>query len=482
MDIKKFLEIEKKYALYSANIDGINYWNYSRVQIWNYEICTRKLNLQDAHPKKKIGFVDKIKIGIRLIKNSLWKGEVNQTDVLFLAHERRVKIAGEYKCIYTEPLAENFSNSVTLDMPYEYKHLKPESRLKRYYVDYILVASSLYYRLNKFFKTRHYKNTLIQIQEQMAKPLEEMLNGYNVLVKIETWYEILNKKLLIAEFERRLYDRLLEKFKPRLIVEVVYYGMHSMMLNELAKKKEILTIELQHGTMHKDHAAYQINWDETIPQLPDKIFLFSDFWKKRINLPIGNDNLVVTGFPYFEENKDRYVANRRIKTGKNILFISQGTIGDSLSKFAVEVADKLLPEGYRIIYKLHPAEIGTWEENYSHLKNTGIEVEDGRKQNIYECFAESDIQIGVYSTAIYEGLGYGLKTFIYNVGHADTLRELADEGYAQIVNDSGELIKLLREENVAKKGEVFWSDNSLATMTEILQELLIKAKEKKEDE
>lgn len=472
VDIHKFLEIEEKYALYNRQINEINYWNYSRVQIWNGEICAQKLKLQEAHPKKKLELAVQMKNAITLIKNVIWRGKINtRADILFLAHERRTKIDGAYRCIYTEPLANIFTNCMVLDRPYEYKHLKPESNLKRYYIDYILIIGRLYYLMHKVLRTKHYKTSLSQVKSQTEQPLKEMIEVYQVPSSMEVLYEIILQKLLMAECEQKLYDKLLQKIRPKLIVEVVYYNMCSMTMNALAKKYGIVTVELQHGTMHKDHAAYQMNWKESMPQLPDKIFLFSDFWKKRLSLPIAEDNLVVTGFPYFEKNKNKYMVNRTQKAGKTILFISQGTIGDKLSRLALEVAHELLPRGYQIIYKLHPAETGVWEKKYAYLKDTDIKVETGEDRDIYECFAESDIQVGVYSTAIYEGLGFGLRTFIYNIGYADTMYELVDEGYAQIVSDSCELIKLLEEKNV-KKNNLFWQDNALYTMTKVLQELL----------
>ena len=470
MDISRFLEIEKKYALYEQRINNVNYWNYSRVQIWNFEIGAQKLGLQETHPTKKLSFFEKLKLAGGLLKNFMWRGKIfSNIDILFLAHERRTKIEGKYKCIYTEPLARMYPDSMTLDMPYEYRHIRPESDERRYYIDYILIIGNLYYQIHKLLKTGHYKKTLSLVKKQMEQPLKEILDSYQVSLPLEKFYMILLKKLLVVECERKLYDRLLIKVKPKIIVEVVYYGMHGMMLNELAKKHGIPTVELQHGAMYKDHAAYQFNWDNTIPQMPDKVFLFSYFWKERIRLPINKDSLVVTGFSYFEENRNRYIKNRTYQNRKTILFISQGTIGHMLSQLAVEVADVLLPE-YRIIYKLHPAEASIWKTRYPYLKDSGIEVVGNESKDIYEYFAISDIQVGVYSTAIYEGLGFGLRTFIYN--QANALYELVHAGYAQIVNNSCELAKLVREERELKSGDLFWSEHALDKMkTELNKQL-----------
>lgn len=59
-----------------------------------------------------------------------------------------------------------------------------------------------------------------------------------------------------------------------------------------------------------------------------------------------------------------YKTNKKPKKN-TILFISQKPIGRDLSKFAVALLDKLKgeKEEYRIIYKLHPAECPSWEED-----------------------------------------------------------------------------------------------------------------------
>lgn len=164
----------------------------------------------------------------------------------------------------------------------------------------------------------------------------------------------------------------------------------------------------------------------------------------------------------------------------NIIFVSQGTIGNKLSRLAVDLCERLKDGEYKIIYKLHPEEYMGWKTRYPWLAESKIQVIDSLEHNIYEYFAGCDIQIGVYSTAIYEGMGFGLKTYIYNIGHADTMRALCDQGYAEYVNDVTDLYNHIVEKNhqALQKGDMFWQKNSFNNMCREI-DLLLRDKERK---
>lgn len=55
------------------------------------------------------------------------------------------------------------------------------------------------------------------------------------------------------------------------------------------------------------------------------------------------------------------------------------------------------------------------ENDYPDLEQSGIEVIDNYKTELYYLFAISTYQVGALSsTAIFEGLYFGLQTFIYS--------------------------------------------------------------------
>lgn len=51
--------------------------------------------------------------------------------------KERVLENNKYICLYTEQIAEKYQNSVVLERPYNYKHLKPAKTNNIIYCDYI---------------------------------------------------------------------------------------------------------------------------------------------------------------------------------------------------------------------------------------------------------------------------------------------------------------------------------------------------------
>lgn len=472
MNIKSFLEIEKKYNLCHMEIGGINIWEYCRFEMWNSIICAERLQLQKAH---RIGSKKPI---FTLIKNSVCgymkyiSSAKKNVDVCFITHERRVKENEYYDCMYTESLIEMYPNSIVFEAPYKYGHLIPTRTANMIYTDWIVIIGNVYARLQKMFNTVAYRRIYEAIKEQWEMPFGEMKKEYELQAEFDRLIKIAIEKYFLCKIQYGMYESMLKKFSPKVIVEVCHYSRQCMLVNEIAKKMNIPTIEIQHGTMHADHVAYQYMVKEEIFQLPRRIFLFSDFWKTQLHMPIDGKNLITTGFPYFEKKLEKYKNIKKTSDKKTILFISQGTIGKQLSLLAVDLSRKLDENTYRIIYKLHPGEYSDWKKVYSELVKSNIEVVDNSEKNIYEYFSVADVQIGVYSTAIYEGLGFGLQTMLYNIAHADTMSELVENEYAVFVNNADEILEELKKEKNMCVGNIFWKRNALENMNAEIKKYL----------
>ena len=88
----------------------------------------------------------------------------------------------------------------------------------------------------------------------------------------------------------------------------------------------------------------------------------------------------------------------------------------------LEVIHKL--ERYQIYYKLHPEEYILYKgyQSYTELalfKNIFF-LKDC---DLYKELAESAYQIGVFSTALYEGMSFNCKTILYNLAGIDYILE-----------------------------------------------------------
>jgi len=110
----------------------------------------------------------------------------------------------------------------------------------------------------------------------------------------------------------------------------------------------------------------------------------------------------------------------------------------------MEVGQKM-PD-YSIIFKLHPKQYGSWREQFREMlcavpPNVSILGEKG--PSLYELFATSAIQVGVFSTALYEGLGFGLRTIICQLPGYIFVEKLIEAKYADLAKNGQDIIRLI---------------------------------------
>lgn len=465
LDISHFIRIEEKYDLYHIQINGVCPWMYFRFSFWNYQICKELLQLSEHIQKEsnKTQYIQRLKS----VTGTVVRGNAKQlcpADILFCPHPRRIRGDEYYECIYTDWLVKKYCNSVSVEEPYKNQHFSPVYADHVYYTDLLRTKSALYAKIHRHLRTGEYRKIYSGIEKNFAAALEEIGQAYHYAIPCQKIYTCLSQLVIEIPLLKKEFRQVLRQVAPRLIVEVVYYNKRCMVLNELAKELGIPTVELQHGTMHRDHAAYQFPEDcGGISQFPDYVFVFSRYWKNCVSLPIPQENVKVTGYPYFERQTRKYTdGGLRQKPPANILFVSQGTVGQELSRLASQLCELLDDSRYHIIYKLHPDEYSGWKSRTPWLIKNNIEVIDSPQDTIYDWFSRCTVQVGVYSTAIYEGLGFGLTTFIYNTGHADTMNELCEQGYATKVNDADSLYQCITsaETGCNRNGRKFWAMNA----------------------
>lgn len=475
MDIKAFLKIEEDHNLFDIEIDGVQPWVYYRVELWNFQFCREILGLSAHFVKSNMfdTFYKNFK-NIFFLVGRRNRKKIKKTDILFVSHERRVKSKEIYECIYTDELVKHYKNSLVLEKPFKMEHLRPLQIDNIYYNDWLIIISILYSQLHRLLNTPKYRRVYKEVRDKFETPLSEMSDAYQHLIDKEKVYLQITRVVFEIEILSKYYKKIIDQTNPKLIIEVVWYSRYCMLLNEFAKERKIPTIELQHGTMTSAHAAYHFSAAcGEIKQFPDYLFVFSDYWKQCVELPIPQEHIKVTGYPYFERQIKKY-APKQEEGIISIIFVSQGTIGSKLSKLATELSERLDEKQYKIIYKLHPEEYMVWKTRYPWLAKSKIQIVDSLEHNIYEYFAVCDIQVGVYSTALYEGMGFGLYTYIYNVGHADTMQSLCDQGYAVYVNDAIDLYNQITKWNpqMRQKGDEFWKRDSFDNMCREIDALL----------
>jgi hypothetical protein len=140
------------------------------------------------------------------------------------------------------------------------------------------------------------------------------------------------------------------------------------------------------------------------------------------------------------------------------LFLSQRDTGQELARWAVEARQALPREDFEFVYRLHPSEAPSGTDAYAELERAGIRVETAQVRPLYAAQADADVQVGVYSTALVEGIAFGLATCIAALPGHSQLAFLYERGLALRADDAAHLAHVLsnaHEPNLAESGSLW---------------------------
>jgi len=453
--LDKFLIMETQANLFDIQISRIKIWQFIRNEIYG-EILRKKFNIdKSGKSDKEAGFYLHLNGMINFVLNSIkiLLKPPKQSEVLVFCHPRRKRENSFYEDIYTDPLLRNFPFSfVVLESFFKLSHLRPVQTKNLYYLDFIEYPS----RFSSYIK-RHKINCK---EKEIIKDIESILmKNFNLKVNL---FNLVNKILVRYSFIYPKLKSLFIRIRPKVVIEVVNYNFISQIANCICKELKISSIELQHGVMSNYHIGY--NYSEIIKpeSFPNYIFVWGDYWKHNSRFPIHNNNIISCGFPFLENAVKKYSKD----LSKKIIVLSQGPIGKKLSDIIFDLSRRDLMKEHTFIYKIHPAEKSIAKIKYKKLYSSkNIKVIDDDKTDLYELFAESEFQIGVHSTAIIEGIEFGLKTIIIKLPGWKYFKTFEDEEGIYFVQSPLEMEKIIssRKDKIisSKLTEKFWERDSL---------------------
>ena len=434
-DVAAFESFEKEYDLFSIHVQGTAVWERVRFRV--FREVARKKGQGQAHTGIGDGIKDYLKGFSLWLRNIIYKNPYfsDKHDFLFFGHERRKLEEDSYWWdIYCDPIHEQGElDYVHMETPYLLSHRSPARTENLRYLEIIQYGGTLQRKLG--LRSPLLPNDVVsRLREAEAEIRRRFDVDFNLVAEVR---EVLH----IRDTTLPLYERLLERVDPEVVVLVVSYGKETFV--EACKRKGIPVVELQHGVISDHHFGYSYPDGATKTTFPDYFLTFGEFWNENGRFPIPTNRVIPVGYPYLEERLDKYDD---IEPAKQLLFISQGTIGRELSQFALKVHEDDRID-HEVVYKLHPGEYDRWEEEYPWLAGSDVRVIDESEPPLYRLFAESSAQIGVGSTAVYEGLCFDLETFVFKTDGADVLQLLIKEGAASTVGTVGELVACLQSKN-----------------------------------
>lgn len=412
--------LEDKYNLIDLELDGVKVWQYARMKL--YYLLAQRIGVL-AQPHNRMTMFEKVKVVYKYIINTLLYSPfyAGKVDAIIFPHQRVKEVQGKYIDIYTEYLKEELiSEEVSLiEVEYPYEGVHKRQKTKSIYYGDIFVLSRMF---SRFFKVRNDKRSMIEnVQNEIFSQLNIDINLNRLLTYYVRQYKM----------EYWMFRKFFKMIRPTTIYLTVSYGKGALI--KAAKELNITTVELQHGTFSKFHLGYSFpKRYEPLAYFPDRFFVWEEFWKTLIVLPISDQNVVVNGFAHMQHEKAAY--KNMEKNRKQVVVLSQGAIGEKIAKTILKNIQYF--SDMNIKYKLHPGEYDRWKTYPSlcELAKYG-NIEIIKDCDLYQLFAGSYYQVGVFSTAIYEGLEFGCKTVLLDIEGIEYMEALIKNGVVSIYKD-----------------------------------------------
>jgi hypothetical protein len=424
----RFLRLEAELGLFDLSVDGTPLWERVRFGAGR-QVFTNTLDFGTAHSSISFDPSDYFQGIASWAKNWFVRNPflADEHELLFYGHPRRQQLDdGYWWDIYCDPLyQESEFDYYHVEEPYLNDHARPAKTENLGYLDVIEYTSTLLRKLG-LVDVDIPSTTVERIRDAEAAFATEFAVEVDLLGEVR-------RSLNIRQTTRPLYRRLLRRINPSIAFVVVSYGKEPFI--EACQKESVPVVELQHGVINEYHYGYSYPGGREKEMFPDYLFTFGEFWNTAAEFPIPDERVISVGYPHLEQELEKY---SEITDRGQLVFISQGTVGEELSKVAVELAENDSFEK-DIVYKLHPGEYDRWREAYPWFVDAGLRVIDGSGPSLYRLFAESDAQVGVSSTALFEGLRFDLDTYVFNLPSAEYSIPLIRVGAAELVESVTEL-------------------------------------------
>ena len=424
-DIQNFLKFEKQ-----NNFDEIVYgnrkvWPIIRYAVFYY-LKSDKHYSYEYHNKKKNINLKKIKFAIF---NSLSILKIfGRCDVLIYDYGRHQKIGKQI----INPLKFSLSKSVPKKLNTFFVTKNNEYRYKDQ-LNFYLIYKIIFIIYKLIYSVMGNTNIEKELNNKIYKSYQKKINIKSII------FDVLIHQLTIGI----IFDIIFVLKKPKIILYSDNAEMSDIIFR--AKKRNIVTVDLQHSIISKLNILYQHNKNVNKEYLSDFVLTYGDYWNKFLSdnykkIAIGN---------YINE----YYSKKNLhlkKSENNITIISSIVSRKYLTDLAIFLSNKLPKR--KIIYKLRPEEYSNWKDVFPDklLKQKNIVFVDNEKEELYKILNNSSFVIGTNSTVLIQSLPFA-KVIIIKTGLYDEMEELIRDGYVKLVNGKNDLLNFITRNKTKNK-------------------------------
>ncbi len=436
-----FWKAESDRDLLEKEDNGVFFWRLLRFPLY-YDIV-QKCGIFDApHPNASFDAKDMFRNSLSVLKVLICDHPFfvrRKYNFIVMPHPRKI----DGKDIYTQALLE----------------FLPEDQVLLLYKDWKIAPQG---KGANMFAYAFLASLCRKIRAHIpGKKLVYEQKNYDLLADLEKYFaETLGVEAPLkhrAELEKdmfdalsRAYKKLFLKTKARCLYLTVAYANCAAV--HAARECGLEIIELQHGIFTRFHLGYSFPDPRiTVPYLPDKIFCFGRFWPE--NTPLHSLRPYAIGAPYILNLSKRYGERDGVRTA--IVFTSQGVIGQKLYLFAIRVARSMPQETF--IFRLHPSESAETYENMIDCTPPANLTISHVNPNVFSLLASAKIQVGVFSTTLFEGMILGCKTILVDMPGIEYMEGVLQRGDAVLIKTPDEFPQAMSEAPICMDPDYYYA-------------------------
>jgi hypothetical protein len=463
---EQFLRLEEDENLFEKPIQQTFFWEHVRYYV--FLELQRTLGLIGVQPfsgpNRVQACIRKMASGFQAMfsRNPFWT--TSKPLMFFGCPRRSPDEAGVWWDTSVDPYLDALSFPAYYIERYNHdRHYTPTRTRDVKYHDLFAILAGIY-RLATFYQRfTPGESTLLQNIEQQLK------NQFNAAIDVTgiTRSILKTRRCLLG-----MYRRLLRQVRPEMVffASINYFERISI---EACKEVGLPTVEIQHGVIGPTDLCYVYPRGVSLRCFPDYLLVYGPFWQQCVRYPLPQERVLAVGNPYLEAQAQR---ERTASPGESIVFISGAAVGGELSRFAARLADH--PRlNVPIVYRLHPFELD-WQTRYPWLKHPRILISENRQENLYAVLVRAKAQVGVNSAALFEGLAFGLRTFLLDLPGIENMEPLLRKGYARRVSEPAEVFEDVSSRPGRIDRDYFFSPGALQRFAQIVEDIRSKAKRK----
>ena len=352
----------------------------------------------------------------------------------------RQNINGKYTNILFDYPASQLDSSLFIELPLYKHHTKKETASKNLASKgFLIILETIYSKL--FLRKALLSNSQV---------LNELIKEYPV----EISFNSLSKKM-VAQY--KIMKWVLKYKKPKAIFINTSYTNYGYI--KAFKESGIPVIELQHGTIGKDHFSYNLFGDYDDDFFPDYLLTFGNQEKNVFEKPnqwISNKNLIPVG-SFIIENTIKYFTpdtslKQKIKDF-NFTFCVSLQETDRGNQLITELAS--IASNHRNLLFIFIPRTKT-ENELRGAYNLPENIIFTPQLNVYEAILHSDFHITIYSTCAIEAPSLGIRNILYNIDNKaySYYKDTLSEETTHYVNNESEFMNVLANDNKPKKIEI----------------------------